>query len=58
MSMNELSDDIKKKFILPLTTELPDHKEKVFHNTPVFPILSAISLLGKKLYTMKTFNSN
>ena len=39
-SMNdELSDDIKKKFILPLTIdhELQDHEEKVFHNAPVFP---------------------
>ena len=32
---DELSDDIKKKFMLPLTTELQDHKEKVFHNAPV-----------------------
>ena len=28
---DELSDDIKKKFMLPLTIELQDHKEKVFH---------------------------
>ena len=32
---DELSDDIKKKFILPLTIELQDHKEKVFHNALV-----------------------
>ena len=31
-SMNdELSDDIKKKSMSPLTIELQDHKEKVFH---------------------------
>ena len=31
--MNDgLYDDIKKKFMLPLTTELQNHKEKVFHN--------------------------
>ena len=30
-----LSYDIKKKFMLPLTIELQDHKEKVFHNAPV-----------------------
>ena len=29
---DKLSDDTKKKFMLPLTTELQDHKEKVFHN--------------------------
>ena len=34
---DELSDDIKKKFILPLTSELQNHKEKVFHNAPVSP---------------------
>ena len=34
--MNDaLSDDIKKKFMLPLTIELQDHEEKVFHNAPV-----------------------
>ena len=34
--MNDgLSDDIKK--MLPLTIELQDHKEKVFHNVPVSP---------------------
>ena len=34
-SMNgELSDDIKK-FMLPLTIELHDSKQKVFHNTQV-----------------------
>ena len=37
-SMNdELSDNIKKKFMLPLTIELQEHKEKVFHNAPVSP---------------------
>ena len=41
---DELFDDIKKKFMLPpgmlpLTTELQDHKEKVFHNAPVSPTL-------------------
>ena len=30
-----LSDDVKKKFMLPLMTELHDSKEKVFHNAPV-----------------------
>ena len=25
----------RKKFMLPLTIELQDHKEKVFHNAPV-----------------------
>ena len=34
---DELSDDIKKKFMLPLTIELQDHKEEVLHNAPVFP---------------------
>ena len=32
---DELSDDIKKKFVLPLSIELQDHKEKVFHNASV-----------------------
>ena len=32
---DELPDDIKKKFRLPLQIELQDHKEKVFHNAPV-----------------------
>ena len=36
--MNDgLSGDIKKKFMLPLTIELKDHKEKLFHNAPVSP---------------------
>ena len=30
-----LSDDIKKKFMLPLTIELHAPKGKVFHNAPV-----------------------
>ena len=34
---SELSDDIKKKFMLPLKIELQDHKEKVFHNDQVSP---------------------
>ena len=34
---SSISDDIKKKFILPLTIELQDHKEIVFHNAPVSP---------------------
>ena len=34
---DELLDDMKKKFILPLTIELQDHKDKVFHNSPVSP---------------------
>ena len=34
---DKLSYDIKKKFILPLTIELQDHKEKVFQNAPVSP---------------------
>ena len=34
---DELSDDIKKKFMLILTIELQDHKEKVFHKAPVSP---------------------
>ena len=33
---DELSDDIKKKFMLSLTIELQDHK-KVLHNAPVSP---------------------
>ena len=55
---DELSDDIEKKFMLPLTIELQDHKEKVFHNAPVsatfemFPILVfPIFLLCLKLET-------
>ena len=32
---DELSDDIKKKFMLALTIELQDHKGKVFQNAPV-----------------------
>ena len=36
---DELSDDIKRKFMLPLTIELLDHKEKVFHDAPVSPTL-------------------
>ena len=31
--------NIKKKFMLPLTIELSDHKEKVFHNAPPSPDL-------------------
>ena len=39
-SMNDgLSDDIKKELMLPLTIEQQDHKEKVFHNTPVSSII-------------------
>ena len=34
---DELADDIKKKFMLSLTIELQDHKEKVFHKAPVSP---------------------
>ena len=41
---DELSDDIKKKFMLPLTIELQDHKENVFHNAPVSPINIIIDL--------------
>ena len=38
--MNDgLSVDIQKKFMLPLTSELHDPKEKVFHNAPVSPRL-------------------
>ena len=40
---DDLSDDIKKKFMLPLTIELQDHEEKVFHNTPV-PLLETYNL--------------
>ena len=36
-----LSDDIKKKFMLPLTIELQDHKEKCFI-TPQSPLLLAV----------------
>ena len=32
---DQLSNDIKKKFMLPMTIEIQDHKEKVFHNDPV-----------------------
>ena len=35
---DELSDDINKKFMFPLTIELQDHKEKVFYNEKVSPI--------------------
>ena len=46
---DELSDDIKKKFMLPLTIELHDHREKVFHNSPVSPkynqILGSLTLI-------------
>ena len=35
---DELSDDIKKKLMLPLMIDLQDRKEKVFHKTPVSPI--------------------
>ena len=35
---DELSDDVKEKFMLPLTIELQDHKEKLFYNAPVSPI--------------------
>ena len=41
---DELSDGIKKKFMLPLTIELQDHKEKVFHNAPVSPTEHAVPL--------------
>ena len=34
---DELSNDIKKKLMLPLTIELQDYKEKVSHSYPVFP---------------------
>ena len=34
----ELNDDIKKKFMLPLTIELQDHEENVFRNAPVSPV--------------------
>ena len=40
---DELPDDMRKKFMLPLTTELQDHKEKVFHNAPVFPMCYKLS---------------
>ena len=29
---DKLSDDVNKKFMLPLTIEPQDHQEKVFHN--------------------------
>ena len=45
---DELSDDIKKKFILPLTIELQDHKEKVFYNTPLYHTVELI--LSKMIY--------
>ena len=46
--MNDgLSDDIKKKFTLPLTIELHDHIKKVFHNSPVS--LSAEHGTGRKV---------
>ena len=41
---DELSDDIKKKFLLPLTIELQDHKEKCFV-TPLSNFLLS-NLLG------------
>ena len=33
----ELSDDIKKKFMLPLVVELQHLEEKEFHNAQVSP---------------------
>ena len=44
---DELSND-KKKFILPLTTDLQNHKEKVFYNARVF-------LLSPKSKDLKNF---
>ena len=46
---DELSDDIKKKFMLPLTIELQDQKEKVFDNAPVSPIFT----FGKSSFSSK-----
>ena len=40
--MMSYPDDIKKKFMLPLMTELQDHKEKVFHNDPVSPTFALV----------------
>ena len=37
-----LSDYMKKKLTLPLTIELHDPKEKVFHNAPVSPTRYAL----------------
>ena len=45
-SMNDkLSNDVKKKITLPLTTELQDHTEKVFHNAPVSPMIEILQNL-------------
>ena len=38
------SDDIKKKYRLPLTIELDDVKKKVFANAPVSPLPLLIQL--------------
>ena len=46
-SMNDgLSDDIKKKFMLPLTIELHDPKEKVFHNAKVSAVAEFIIVMA------------
>ena len=48
--MNDgLSDNIKKKFMLQLTIEPRDPKEKVFPNTPVFPAFLLWRCLHVKL---------
>ena len=45
---DQLSDDIKKKFMLLLTTELHDPKKKVFHNAPFSPTNKAYyNVFGK-----------
>ena len=51
--MNDgLSDDIKKKFMLPVTIELQDHKEEVFHNARFN--LAILSITA----TIRTCNDN
>ena len=51
--MNDgISDDIKKKFMLPLTIELQDHKGKVFHCDPVSHVF--VSILLVKLFSRFT----
>ena len=55
--MNDgLSNDIKKKFMLPLTIELHYPKEKVFHNAPVSPTIS--TYLGPLRTSTKYFCQN
>ena len=46
--MGWLCYDIKKKFMSPMTIELHDPGEKVFHNAPVSPISAIPPLISPK----------